>query len=397
MIIREKYLNQLWKAKDDDLVKILVGVRRCGKTSILIMLKEKLIASGVDTNQIIHINFEDLSNRKWKNGEEFHDEIASKTSSDNKMYLLIDEIHLMNNWPAVINSLRSHYNVDIYLTGSNTSMFSHQDMTLMTGRYILINVFPLSYNEMINFNNKLIDKNQIYAEMLKCTFPKYVLTDDAEYKENIISSIYTSIFEKDIMSRINIKDPLNFIKVASFIFNSIGKQISIKKIRDTLVSEGTKIAFETIEGYLNLLEKAYLIYYCGRYDLSGKKLLKTNGKYYAVDIGVAKKASNNLKIGSGQQFENFIYLELKKAGWSIQTINVNRDYEVDFLAEKNGEKMYIQVSESIIDENTRDREVRPFKYIKDNYPKYIITLDWLMYEFDACTHMNMFDFIKTKL
>lgn len=391
---RTKYLDLLWNTKDTDYAKILTGVRRSGKTSILNMHIQALLNSGVEQERIIHINFEDASNDKLRDGKIFHNHIKSLLIPNKICYLFVDEVQMMGEWARYINSLRASCDIDIYLTGSNTFLFSGMHLTYMTGRYIEINVYPLSYNEFLEFDKSKTNQDVKYINFTNGSFPLIAIEEKEEMKNLLMTSIKDSVYERDILSRINIRQPQTFYKISSFIHDSVGKSVSIKKILDSINSSGGKTSFETIESYLELLMSAYILYFCPKYDERGKKLLRTNGKYYSVDIGLAKNIIGNRILGRGQELENFVYLELKKAGYTVYTINVNKDYEVDFYAFKYDKKMYIQVSESILDESTYAREVRPFKYIKNNYPKYIVTKDWLLQQSEYCEHINVFDFIK---
>lgn len=396
-IKREKYLELLRRAKDKKIVKILIGVRRSGKTSILNMFIEELQEIGIDPANIVHINFEKKNDRVWMEENKLHDFIEKKASKDTKIYLFIDEIQEMDNWALIINSLRTSYNIDIYVTGSNSHLFSGEHLTYLGGRFISIEVFPLSFKEFIAFGNHKEINKHLYDKYINCSFPEVVIEDDEKIKSLMVTNLKESIFERDVIIRARVRDKWLFEKVVSFIYDSVSKRLSTKKIHDTLLSSSLKTTTNTIENYFTLLKSAYLLYFCPRYEESGRKLLKTNGKFYSVDVGLADALSSPQGIGRGQKLENFIFLELIKQGWRVYTVNVNRDYEIDFFAYKNDEKMYIQVAEYIENDDTWNREIRPFKYLKTNYQRYVVSFDEILIKSPYCEHINVFDFVLKKI
>lgn len=272
-------------------------------------------------------------------------------------------------------------------------MFSGEHLTYLAGRYITINVYPLSFDEYLLFSNNKLSKNESYINFLYSSFPEIVLSDTQESKDLLTNNIRQTIIERDVVLRGKIRDELLFNRVAVYVFATSGNVVSFKKIRDTLETNGIKTALETVNNYVKLMENAFIIMHCPRYDEYGKKILKTNGKYYPSDIGIANLISDD-KLGAGQKLEIFIFLELIKKGWKIYTMSVNRDYEIDFMAKKGDETIFVQVSEYIYNDEIWNRETRPFNYVKSNSPKYVVSFDWIIRKSDVCKHVNVFDFIE---
>lgn len=397
MIVRNKYMNRLIKVKENGQVKILTGVRRSGKSTLLKQLMQYFIDSGIPSNSIGYIDFEKAASWKYKNVDTIHQYVAN-LAQINGSVLFIDEVQEIDEWAKIVNSLNASYKVDIYVTGSNARVFAGEHLTYLAGRYTSINVYPLSFEEFVDYqykdSQKIYDYSPFYEVFIKSTFPKFVTESDEVEKENVLNDLYQSVFRRDIIERGKIRDENKFWNVSRFIFDNVGSEVSIKKIKDTLTTVGESLSAETVQNYISLILSSYTLFHCPRYDLNGKKLLKTNGKFYSVDPGLQRLIANNSNENRGKIFENFIYLELLKAGYRVNCLNVSRDYEVDFLAIKGSKKMYIQVSLSVIDENTLQREIRPFKLIKDNLPKHLVTWDHFITKSDDYIHNNFFSFIK---
>jgi len=390
---RDKYLNQLIGFKDKDWVKIIVGVRRCGKSTLLELMKNYLLSNNVSSSQIIKINFEHFGNEHLKNGIDLHNHIQSLIINQNKYYLFIDEVQEVAEWSKAVNSIRVAFNIDIYVTGSNSKIFIGEHLTYLAGRYISINMYPLSISEYTNFLDiKNIDEST-YQSFIEGAFPAYVLEGSDYNKQLIINDLYNSIFYRDILLRNNYKNESIFNRVSKYIFENIGKPISIKKIADTMTSNGDKVANQTIDNYVKAMMDAFVVYHCPRFDVLGKELLKTQGKYYTVDFGLRNHSIGRQNLNTGFIYENFIFLELIKQGYKVQTGKVGRNYEIDFVAQKGKEILYIQVAETIIDQITRDREARPFSYIDEKHKKILVTTDRYKYSTHQFDHMNTFEFI----
>lgn len=395
IILRNRYINLLNNSKEDGWVKILAGVRRSGKSTIFNMFINELKQQGVNDTQIIHIKMDDEENAHLRNPNILHEYISSNLQKDVMNYIFIDEIQEANEWPRIINSISLKNNVDIYLTGSNARVFIGEQMTYLTGRYVKINVFPLSLDELSDFQKGAHSEDEIYHEWLNTSFPSVVLESNLKYKRLKLIGLKDTVVLKDIAQKGNAMNIDVFNKVIAFIYDNLGKPTSIKKIRDVLNSQGKKISIDAIDNYLSILQSAYLLYDCPRYDLKGKNLLKTNKKYYSVDVGLSKALSGRVTNDVGFDFENFIFLELKKAGYDVFTTYVGADYEIDFVAQKfDGKSLYIQVTNSILDNTTRERETRPFKYVKEVGAKIIVTLDKIKFTFDNCEHLMLSEFLK---
>lgn len=388
-IKREKYLDLLKSMTNEQYVKILIGVRRSGKTSILNMHKEYLATTGVTQAQILHINFESVTFLHLTDGIQLHNEIEKRIVPNKKFYLFIDEVQEMKDWAKYINSLRVTFDIDIYVTGSNSNLFAGEHLTYLAGRYISIQIYPLSYTEMQLFKGE----ENVYHSFLEGSFPEIALIADPIKKKMMVEDVKISVFERDVILRGNIKNRALLNLVATFLFHSIGNTISFKKIKDTLGSNNRNTTINTIDSYVDLMTRAYLIFHCPRYDVQGKKLLKTNGKFYSVDVALARTISGE-SLGRGRELENFIFLELKKNGWDVFTLNVNRDYEIDFKAKRGiNEIIYIQVAEYISNESVWERETRPFIYLNDIHPRYVVSFDEIMINSDKCKHINVIDFV----
>lgn len=391
---RGQYLDRLIAAKDTDYVKLLVGVRRCGKSILLELMKQYLLENGVLEEQILFINFEMSKHDKLRDGKNLHDYIESIIKPDKKTYLFLDEVQEINEWARVVNSLRVSFNIDIYATGSNARVFIGEHLTYLSGRYMTIYVYPLSYKELLEFLDDNESFNLHYNTFLESSFPGVVLEKDAINKKQIQEDIFKTIFERDIILRGKISREREFLAVARYLLEHIGTQISANKIYNTMRSNGVKISYDSVSNYLNLMIKSYFLYECNRYDLKGKEELKTLSKYYVVDFGIRNELVPNKDSNRGRVLENFVYLELIKQGYKVYSGKVGRDYEIDFIAIKDNKNAYIQVTESLIDPSTRERESRVFRELKDNYPRFIISLDTIDYTTSMYKHLNLFVFLK---
>lgn len=394
LIKRDKYLLDIIKTKDDGNIKILTGVRRSGKSTILKLIMDEYLNQGIRNEQIMFITFESEEWDFLRKAGELSKYVKQNAIKNGKTYLFIDEIQDAENWARSINSIRIDNDIDIYITGSNSKMFIGEHTTYITGRYITFNIYPLSYFELFLFNPNL-SKIEQYNTWLESSFPGIVSKKEKSSKTQMMLSLKESAFIRDVIQRGPIKNISQFNKVASFIFSNIGSISSIKKITDTLKSSGDHVSYNAVENYIDLLCSAHLLYKCDKYDLNGRGLLKTNSKYYSVDVGLSRVAKKVKTLNQGSELENFVFLELKKAGYDVNYTVVARDYEIDFIATKNDEKMYIQVSLSILSVDVLMREKRPFDYIKTNAPKYILTLDEIEISGETYKHMNVFDFIES--
>ncbi len=374
-IVRKEYLERLRNLKHKKLIKIVTGIRRCGKSTVLEMFRDELLKSGVRKNQIIFLNFEDYDNKHLLNPDELYSYIKQRLSSDMN-YIFLDEIQRVENFPEIVDSLYIKKNVDIYMTGSNSSLLSSEIATLISGRYVEIKMLPLSFKEFVLATKQENNLSQAYRQYIQTSSFPYVL--DLLQTPNEINSylegIYNTILVKDIIDRKKISDTQVLKSVTQFLFDNIGLELSSKKIADTLISNGRKSDSKTIEKYITSLEESFIIYKASRYNIKGKEYLKSLEKYYVSDIGLRNFMLGKKAMDAGHILENIVYLELLRRGYKVYVGKID-DMEIDFVAQNEQGNTYIQVSASVRDENTLARELKPLKAVKDNYPKIILTLD----------------------
>ena len=375
-VIRQEYLNELISFKDKHLIKVVTGIRRCGKSTLFEIYQDYLINNGVSQEQIISINFEDFDYEELTEPHKLYSYIKERIVENKQNYIFLDEIQNVKNFHKVVDSLFIKNNVDLYLTGSNAYMLSSEIATLISGRYVEIKMLPLSFKEYVQSTgdeNNLAKKYRDYIEF--SSFP-YILELGNKHKEIDIylEGLLNTIILKDIVQRNKIADILMLKSVLRFLFDNIGNQLSTKKIADTLTSNGRKIDSKTVEKYINSLLESYVIYQANRYNIKGKEYLKTLEKYYVVDIGLRYALLGKRSTDVGHILENVVYLELIRRGFDVYVGKVN-DLEVDFVA-MDGEKIiYYQVAATVRDESTLKRELSSLEKIHDHYQKIILTLD----------------------
>lgn len=378
MIIRENYLKKIIDAKDTDFIKVITGMKRTGKSTLLLMFRDYLLANGVKEENIVHINFESAKYDDIKDYKDLYKYIEDKVK-DEKIYLLLDEIQSVSSWEKAINSFKVDFNMDIYITGSNAYLLSSELSTLLSGRYIEIKMYPLSFKEFLVFNN--YDENNLeekFNEYLKYGgLPAITLIKgNDELILSYLNDIYNTIVKKDIIDRNNIKDVALLENIIKYLFNNVGSPISSNKISDYLNSNKVvqKSNHQTTRDYLNMLEKSYIIYKADRTDVKSKSLLKTLGKYYVSDSGIRNIILGFRNINEGHLLENIVYLELLRRGYRVNIGKIG-DYEAHFVAENPHTIRYYQVAQSISDEDVRTREIRSLENIPDNYEKIILSMD----------------------
>ena len=374
-ILREEYFERLRNLKHKKLIKIVTGIRRCGKSTVLDMFKEELLSNGVEENQIIFINFEDYENKSLRNPESLYNYIKQRLTS--KMnYIFLDEIQRVEDFPEVVDSLYIKDNVDLYLTGSNSSLLSSEIATLISGRYVEIKMLPFSFKEFVKATNQTENLSSAYRQYVETSSFPYVLEllQTPQEITAYLEGIYNTILVKDIIDRKKIADSNVLKSVTQFLFDNIGSELSSKKIADTLTSNGRKSDSKTIEKYVTSLEESFIVYRANRYNIKGKEYLKSLEKYYVADIGLRNFMLGKKSIDVGHILENIIYLELIRRGYSVYVGKID-DMEIDFVAQNSQGNTYIQVAASVRDENTLKRELRSLQSVKDNYPKMILTLD----------------------
>ena len=375
MIKRLEYFEKLLEAKDKELIKVITGIRRCGKSTLLLMYKEYLLENGIDEKHIIFINLEDLENEKFTDYKVLYKYINDLIIDEKKYYIILDEIQNVKDFQKAIDSLYLKKNVDIYITGSNAYMLSSEIATLISGRYIQIEMLPLSYKEYKDGMKQNNNDATLMSYIENSSFPQVLqFVKDKAFINEYIDNLFNTIVVKDILNRNKISDIIVFKSILRFIIDNIGSTISSKKISDTLTSDGRKVDAKTVEKYINAMMESYILYQVKRYDIKGKQYLKSQEKYYIVDTKFKYSFVPNSRLDMGHIIENIVYLELIRRGYKVFIGKVN-EYEIDFMAVKYDEIKYIQVSLSLSDKNTYEREMRPFKYIDDNYEKIILTLD----------------------
>lgn len=374
-IPREEYLERLRNLKHKKLIKIVTGIRRCGKSTVLEMFRDELLNNGVEENQIIFINFEDYENKSLRNIDSLYDYIKQRLTS--KMnYIFLDEVQRVEDFPEVVDSLYIKDNVDLYLTGSNSSLLSSEIATLISGRYVEIKMLPFSFKEFVKATNQSENFSSAYRQYIETSSFPYVLEllQTPQEITAYLEGIYNTILVKDIIDRKKIADTNVLKSVTQFLFDNIGSELSSKKIADTLTSHGRKSDSKTIEKYVTSLEESFIVYRANRYNIKGKEYLKSLEKYYVADIGLRNFMLGKKSIDVGHILENIIYLELIRRGYSVYVGKID-DMEIDFVAQNSQGNTYIQVAASVRDENTLKRELRSLQSVKDNYPKMILTLD----------------------
>ena len=373
---RKEYLDKLIGFRDKQLIKVVTGVRRCGKSTLLEIYQDYLRANGVKEEQIIAVNLEDFDFFALREPAALHRYIKERLVPGKMTYVFVDEIQHCTDFPSVIDSLYIRKNVDVYLTGSNAYMLSSEIATLISGRYVEIKMLPLSFREYVlatGDNDNLGAKYRQYVQ--GSSFPYSLeLKDNPSALHDYLEGVYHTIVVKDIAARKKISDPMMLESVTRFVFDSIGSQLSTKKIADTMTSSGRKIDVKTVERYLEGLMESFIIYQAKRYNIRGKQYLKTLEKYYVVDIGMRYMLLGTSGTDVGHILENIVYLELLRRGYEVYIGKID-DLEVDFVARGNKGVQYIQVAASVRDENTLSRELASLQRISDNYPKVILTLD----------------------
>lgn len=400
MVNRELYLNQIIDLIDKPLIKIITGIRRCGKSVFLALLYNELLKRGIDEKHIIHLNFESLELSEIDKAEVLYKFVRAKITDKKRYYLLLDEIQEVDSWEKSVNSFFVDLNADIYITGSNSRMLSSELATYLTGRYIEINLYTLSFAEYLHFKQvrtgtEPTDIRKEFTIFLRSGgFPVLHVADyNYDTADRIVSDIYSSIILRDVVQRNNIRDVELLERVVRFVFDNIGNKFSAKNVADYFKSQQRRIDLNTVYNYLNALEGAYIIYRVPRYDIKGKEILKTLEKYFLGDIAILYAVMGYRdRIISGL-LENIVMLELKRRAYKVYT-GSSDDREIDFIAEKGDKKIYVQVSFRMDSKATIDREFLPLLEIRDHYPKYVVTMDEIWHDnIEGIQHMHIADFL----
>lgn len=401
MINRPLYTEKIMVYTDTPFVKVLTGVRRCGKSTILKMIMEKLQNErGISADQIVFMRFDSMEYEDMT-AKQMFEAVKAKLSENKKTYFFLDEVQEIEGWEKVVNSLASDYDVDLYVTGSNSRMMSSEISTYLTGRYVSFRIFPLSFEEYLTFRKEYTEVKDVHAELADYIrlggFPATHLRDYSQDEVyTIVRDIYNSTIFSDIVRRNQIRKVDQLERVVKYTFSNVGNTFSAKSISDYLKSEHRKIDNETVYSYLEKLEKAYLLHRCSRYDLQGKEILKTQEKFYLADTALRYSVLGYNPDSVASSLENVVYLELCRRGYEVN-IGKTADGEVDFVAQRQGEKLYVQVTQEIRSEKTERREYDRLLEIKDNYPKYVLRTDeFAGGNYEGIKSMHVADFLLSK-
>ena len=397
MLKREMYLSRIRGFYDSDLVKILVGIRRCGKSVILNQIMNELKERNIDEKHIIYLNFEFIEFEELQDYKKLNAYIKEKISDKKMYYVFLDEIQKVEKFEDVVNSLRASIdNISIFITGSNSKLLSNELSSVLSGRYILFNIYPLSYKEFIQLTNKDAKSEETFWDFIKWGgLPNRTQFIDEGNIKDYLHSVFDSIILRDVVERLGLKDTVLFDLLLQYIVDTTGRQFSAENVIKFLKNEGKSVSTETLYIYLDALCKALVIKKIYRYDIHGKAILKTLNKYYMTDLGIAQIKNNNFEINKSFAIENVVYNELLERGYDVY-IGKTRDREVDFIATKTDEKLYFQVSYLLESDKVKDREFGAFKEIEDNYPKYVLSLDKADFSKDGIIHKNIIDWLLEK-
>ncbi len=405
LIARPAYLEQLIQNKDVDLVKIVTGIRRCGKSSLLDLFHEHLLQSGVDEAHIIHINLESLRYRDLTDYLAFYDHISARIPASGRTYLIFDELQAVSHWEKAIESFRLDFDVDVYITGSNAFLLSTEFSTLLSGRYVEIRMLPLSFKEFLSFYtfDPAMSMDERFQKYLQ--FGGMPILREYNFNENrsnqALEGIYSTVVLRDILQRNPGADQAMLHKIMLFLSSNIGSITSPNSIGNVLADEGDikrekakGVTGKTVEKYITMLRNAFIFYTVGRYDVKGKQLLKTLEKNYIIDLGFRNMLLGYRDADRGHIIENVVFLELMRRDYRVYIGKVG-DTEVDFVAEKPDHKLYIQVTESMAIPETRERELRPLRLIPDNYEKIVLSMDRsYISNYDGIRVLNVVDWLS---
>ena len=398
---REKYLGKIRSFfHDDDIIKVITGVRRCGKSCLMETIADELRSSGVSKENIIYIDLDKRGYRKIKEPDQLETLIDSMATADGLKYLFIDEIQNVEGFEELLNGYRRDGNYSIFITGSNSYLLSGELVTKLTGRYLEFELFPLSfdeYEEMKQFYGKAVNSNpqaELTGYILEGGFPRTVLMDDIDSKRTYVSGVIKEIFEKDIRRRVKIKDVAAFEAVRNYIVNNFGAVTSINSLHKALRKNGLLIGRETVTKYIQILLDAKILYECPRFDMKSKRSLSGEKKYYLADLSFFFAMNTDNKINFGPALENIVYIYARSLGYSVSVGRIGK-LECDFIVRDNDMNYaYLQVAYTILlSKDTEDREYRPLEMIRDNYSKYVLTTDYLLQKRNGIRHVNLMDFI----
>ena len=395
IIKRERYIERLKSLRDKKIIKVITGVRRCGKSTLMAMFQQELMQSGVKKRQIININFEDYDFLELRNAKVLFEYISHHLSKENRNYVFLDEIQHVENYADVVDALFVKDNIDIYITGSNAYLLSSEIATLLSGRYVEIQLLPLSFKEYVFATGDTNNLERKYADYIKFSSFPYAMAFERDWQltDDYLKGIYSTIVLKDVVQRNRISDAVMLENVMAFLADNIGNTLSVKKIADTLTSSGRKADVKTIEKYLYALCQSFILYPAKRYNIKGRQLLKTMEKYYLVDVALRNTLLGSKNTDFGRVLENVVYLELLRRNHHVY-VGKTDALEVDFVTANMQKVAYYQVAATVLDKITLERELKPLRAIKDNYPKTILTLDTMPVVFhNGIKQQNVLDWL----
>ena len=396
MIIREKYLSKIRPFYDQDLIKVIMGIRRCGKSVILLQIIDELKEKGIPESQIIYINFENEDYSFIKDDLDLHNYIKEKIINTEKYYLFFDEIQNVEHWEKAINSFKASKNVSIFITGSNSDLLSGELATHIAGRYVSFKVYPFTFKEVCELKN-LTDKQDIETAfndyIIWGGMPQIFMMTDEFQVRTYLTDVYDSILVKDIISRFNIKDLDLFNRVVEYIVTTPSQNFSADNLSNYFANKDDReVSKNTLYNYLEYMAKAMLVNKAERYDVRGKRILTGKYKYYLTDLGLGQIKNTGKRLQIGAYLENIVYNELISAGYDVKIGGIDKG-EIDFIATRFKEKIYIQVAYILADDSVVEREFGAFKTIEDNFPKYVLTMDKLDFSQDGIIHKNIIDWL----
>lgn len=395
MIERKEYLEKLKKWKDKDLIKVITGIRRCGKSTLFEIYIEYLKSIGIEDNHIISVNLENPDN-EFDTYKELYKYVKEQIKDKKQYYVFLDEVQKVSDFQKAVDGLYIMKNVDVYITGSNAYLLSGELATLLTGRYIEIKMYPLSFKEYLNYYKKDADEKMYLNYINRSSFPYALKLEEESEIDDYLDALYNTIIVKDIGLRKKIADTTMLRTVARFMFNNIGNCLSIKKIADTLTSDGRSISVHTVESYLESLVESYVFNKVSRFDIKGKQYLQSGEKYYATDVTMRYALLGRRNIDVGHILENIVYLELIRRGYKVY-IGKAGEKEIDFVAENKEGFTYFQVAYTTREKATLERELTPLQDINDHYPKYILTMDIdPIADYDGIKRVNVLDWLLEK-
>ena len=394
MLKREIYLSRIRGFYDSDLIKILVGIRRCGKSVILKQIMDEIKENGIEENHILYINFEFIEFEDLKDYKKLNSYIKEKIKDNKKYYIFLDEIQNVEKFEIIVNSLRASLeNISIFITGSNSKLLSNELSTVLSGRYVLFNIYPLTYKEYIELTGKDPKDEENFWDFVKWGgLPNRVQFTNETNIKDYLHSVFDSIILRDVVERLGLKDTILFNLILQYLIDITGREFSANNIIKYLKSEGKITSTETLYTYLDALCKALIIQKIYRYDIHGKAILKTLNKYYMTDLGIAQIKNNNFEINKCFAIENVVFNELVARGYEVYIGKLNPG-EIDFIANKSGERKYFQVAYLLSDNKVEEREFGALRKIEDNYPKYVISLDKTDFSQNGIMHKNIVDWL----